>query len=97
MTAYELYEKSAKIRDKYRDMHRMQVCYNCCEVFTQMLVATFQNEDKKDELPEVFFLHYVSFSSDEIKFLMQSLGLTVNVELTCNNYARGNCFRCTQV
>ncbi len=97
MTAHELWQNASKIRDEYRDKYRVTLADNCCEVFTQMLAATFNNEDKKDELPEVFSLHYVCFSTAELELLMQRLGLTIQVELTFNCYARGNCFKCTQV
>lgn len=97
MTANELWKNAATIRDEYQDKHRTQLLYNCNEVFTQMLALTFRNEDKKDELPEVFYLQYVSFSTAEIELLMQRLGLTVEVKFTFGNYARGNCFRCSQV
>lgn len=97
MTAHELWQNASKIRDEYRNNYRDTLADNCNEVFTQMLAATFENEDKKDELPEVFSLHYVSFSTADIELLMQRLGLTVQVEPTFYNYARGNCFKCTQV
>lgn len=97
MNAYQLYEKTAKIRDEYRDAHRVALCDKCNEVFTQMLAAAFTNKCKSDELPKVFKVYEVSFRSDELKKLMVRIGLNVEVELIKNDYVRGNSFTVTQL
>jgi len=97
MKALELYEKMATIRDEFRDAHKNALCDNCNEVFTQLLAVAFTNEWEKDTLPEVFTLFEVSFSSQDIKTLLERIGLNVQVELKKSNYATGNSFLITQI
>lgn len=97
MTAHELYENAAKIRDDFSDNYGITLGNECISLFTQMLAATLKNQIKKDELPEVFYLNHLVLSTDSVKILMTRLGLNVNVKLIHTEYTRGNYFEITQI
>ena len=92
----DFYEKIAKFRDEYQKNQPYTSYIRILPVLSQLINCAFTNESMPDVLPKEFIIRNVMLYKAELESLFEEIGLDVEINLTCNNFATGHSFEILQ-
>ena len=77
-----IYNKITKFRDEHQNSPDYEIKENFLE---QLLILSFTNKANPDFLPDVFVVHHIFLSEEQVVEIMSELSFNVTVEtvLTC--------------